>query len=98
MKATIDVWQFVPSEDDEPGFLTYRIAGVVDNKPYCAEISIEIDGRDGECNMLWGYDIAPNQHFGEAWDAVLEEMSKTFNDGTDLATDMAERTATFYSS
>ena len=78
MKATIDVWQFIPEPpEDEPGFLTYRIAGLLNDKPYCCEVSIEIDGRDAEYNHLWGEEIAKDGFFGDKWDAVLVAISET---------------------
>jgi len=92
MKATIDVWQFIPAVDEEAGFLTYRFAGVVNGEPFCGEVSMEIDGRDGEYKHLWGVDIAPDQFFGDKWDAVLVAMSENAT----LEADMAHRTNEFY--
>ena len=93
MKATIDVWQFIPAPaDEEPGFLTYRFAGRIDDKPFCGDVSMEIDGRDAEYKCLWGVDIASNQFFGEEWDAVLVAMCENET----LEADMAERSAAYY--
>jgi len=86
-KATIDVWQFIPEEDDPPIFMTYRFAGLVEGKPYCCEVSMEIDGRDCDLEHIWGHDIAPDQMFEEDWDAVLGAMS----DNKSLYADMARR-------
>jgi len=71
--ATIDVWQFIPGDEC---WHTYRFAGVIDGKPYCAEVAMEIDGRDAEVTHLWGVDIAPDQFFGDEWDAVMLAMSQ----------------------
>jgi len=86
-KATISVWQFQPKPEDEGCMLTYRLAGLVDNKPFCADVSMEIDGRDGEVQMLWGHDIAPDQLFADDWDAVLVAMSEI----PELEADMEQR-------
>ncbi len=93
MVATIDVWSYVPlAADEEPGFLTYRLAGTVEGRPYCGVVSMEIDGRDGEYESLWGVDLAPDGMWGEEWDAVVTAMSST----PDLAADMADRTEEYY--
>lgn len=97
MVATIDVWMYVPATEDEgDGFMKYRIAGTVDGRPYCGVVDIEIDGRDGEYESLWGVDLAPNPvaggMWGEEWDAVLAAISDTLG----LGADMAARTAAHY--
>ncbi len=75
MQVKIDLWQFVPPEaDEEPGMPTYRIAGTVDGKPYCGDLSMEIDGRDIEYEKLWGVDILDNF---DAWDFLQDEIGKT---------------------
>jgi len=96
MEATIDVWQFRPEpEDDEPGFMTYRFAGTIDGKPYCGDVSMEIDGRDGEYDHLWGVRLADEMgRWGDEWDAVLTAMC----DNKELEADMQRRSDAYYDS
>jgi hypothetical protein len=94
-KATIDVWQFIPEPiGSEPGFLTYRVAGLIDGKPYCCNISVEIDGRDVECDRIWGVSLTEEDGttFFSKWDAFLAALDKT----PQLEGDMFRRSTEFY--
>lgn len=76
MKVQIDVWQFVPPQaDEEPGMPTYRVAGLIGEKPFCCEVSFEIDGRDCEYKHLWGVNVA-DWDSPDAWESLLEAFTK----------------------
>jgi hypothetical protein len=85
--TTVDVWQYCTTEEDRGAWETYRIAGCIDDKPFCCEISMEVDGRDCELKTLWGVDVAPDGHFGDDWDSVLEAIHKN----TSMTADMGRR-------
>ena len=78
VKIVISLWQFVPpQEDEEPGMPTYRFAGTVNtggwDKPFCVDISCEIDGRDCECEHVWGQNIGNDF---DMWDAMQDAFMK----------------------
>lgn len=91
-KVTLDVWQYKPEPpDDEPCFMTYRLAGTINGRPFCSDVSMEIDGRDGEFEVVWGPSIAPADN-PDAWDAVLNAMCEN----AELTADMEKRSTEYF--
>ena len=75
MKIEVSLWQFVPpQEDEQPGMPTYRIAGLVDGKPFCGDMSLEIDGRDAEYEPVWGVDLRDDF---DMWDSLWPALEQT---------------------
>lgn len=90
MQVTITMWQFVPPEaDEEPGMPTYRLAGLADDKPFCGDMSVEIDGRDAEYEPIWGFDLRDDF---DMWNALWPALEKA--DGWNA--DMEARAAEYY--
>jgi len=102
-KLVIEAWQRVPyAAGEEPGMPTWRVAftapapALLPGKARCgiADVSMEIDGRDGDYEHVAGYN--PMVTLGEAdgWEAIVLALSECDT----LQADMQAETDRYYAS
>jgi hypothetical protein len=92
MPCVILVWQRITEEGDAGVWQRYRLAGTWNKIPFCCEVAMEIDGRDGEYKRIFGPDMdfaSPNGRIAFRWDDLLEAMSQNESMSADMASDMA---------
>lgn len=104
VRITILVWQRLQYvADEQPGMPTYRVAGTItgvpssrpDDKPraFIGDVSVEIDGRDGEYKHLAGFHIPTEGPLAAAvWEAMMLAMSEVAS----LTAEMAAEAERYY--